>query len=1012
MERVSQTMMSRMFLQDMYGSLNRMLDVEQQLSSGQVYSRPSDNPSEVVRGMALESTLVSNEQYVRNLDDAITRLANTETAFGQITDCISAIREDVVQACGPGLSPVDREAIAQEIEALRQEIIQAANYSVEGIHLLSGSDTTQAAFRIADDGSVVYQGDMGHITFEVEQGTVGQVSLNGRDVFPVDYERRSIGSVEVPMDFRWSGSTEILQFRVGDRTADVTIPERWSDDNGDNITDGSDFDGFRSPADQVGGYSLQEITDLINAELGDGGAGNLVKASVQTDSVSGTQTLTIQSLSGESLQVTSFPQVDNNERGQWAASLEPEVVAPATEWKAPSGGGEIVVSFSGGESHIVAVTEGQTVGQVASALSALPGLWAGSSGNGIVLVAEGETEPFTVTASGGAGELFVQPVCESGPIEGNHDVSHTGLASLLGFQTAVNSTEVADGKTYDTTQADQNLAIKFVSGSNNAELKIDDDSDLTLEEFAQRLRGVAGDWLEVIVEEDEGKKGFPLVDKLGNTYYPTKDNENPTQRLVLRTHDGMPLNIYDVAGSGDYAAKLGIGTARTAVKPPSLPAEVTTERPARIGVEVGGEMFEVKLFSDQISADGSAVDMDSVALQILEQVGSDSISVDISDDGDFFALFSPNGEPVRVVDLPYADSDMEGTSSGLAAAMGLQSGVTGELVDSTGTLTVLGGTAGAFVLSTGAGARSLEISVADTDTLSDVAEKIREQAGSWLDVSISEENVAGEQQISLSAKDGSAVSIYDVTGNSAQTFRLNTDVRATGSWSDGDTLDITVDGYTHGIDLTGVTTIEGVAELVNARFPGMDVQAELVAEGGNEVLSLSSPRGKSISVGLTKAGAGPDLMFKNPVTGGYDLSNAGSTPTDRGGAGPNGQNVVVRTGANVEDADLFGVLEDLASAVRQGDVEGLSNRLLPELDKGLDDVLQARSYCGALEVRYKAGRTRLTEDKVALTDLYSRVMDVDMAEAAMEFQTSQAIYQATLAAMSKVIQPTLVDYLT
>jgi flagellar hook-associated protein 3 FlgL len=37
---------------------------------------------------------------------------------------------------------------------------------------------------------------------------------------------------------------------------------------------------------------------------------------------------------------------------------------------------------------------------------------------------------------------------------------------------------------------------------------------------------------------------------------------------------------------------------------------------------------------------------------------------------------------------------------------------------------------------------------------------------------------------------------------------------------------------------------------------------------------------------------------------------------------------------------------------------------------------------------------------------------VDIAEAAVEFQTAQTVYQATLATISKVVQPTLVDYLT
>ncbi len=1003
MERVSQSMMTNMFLKDMYGGLNRLMDVEQQLSSGQLYSRPSDNPSEVVRGITLESSLAAGEQYMDNLDDAVTWLSNTETALGQITDSISSIRENAVYACDGALSRVDREAIAQEIEALRDEIVQSANYNVEGSYLLAGNDTTTAPFSVSEDGNVDYNGDLGNISFQIEQNTMGQISLNGRDVFPVDFERYSMESIEVPLDFQWEGGSETLRFSVGDRQADVTFPEQWTDDDLKSGSSPSDNDGFRSPSDQVDGYSLTEIADMINRDTTEGGAGKLVRAEVSTDSVSGTQTLTIQSLSGEPVQVTSFPATDPNERGQWVAmgAADPTSAVWTDTNQKIEKAGTVTVKYSGGESHSVNVAaHSLTVTDLASQLSGLPGLWASARGNGIALVAEGETEPFTVTTSTDLN-IFVDSTFESGPVEDSGDFSHTGLASLLGLQTAVTSTEVPVDETMGPASlgdtATDVLDIQFVAGDRRAELSISDDPDLTLEEFAERLRNQAGEWLDVIVESDDARTGYPYEDGT----FTSLDNEDATQRLILRTYDGTPLNIYDV-GDSSYAGKLGIQTALGAEKPSgdveALFPGVTDDRPARVGVEVGGRLFEARLFYEDIAAVDGTVDMEALGRAIADQVGSHNVSVDFSDDGESFALYSPTGEPVRVVDLPFADSTMNGLSSGLTVGLGLQSGITGGDVANS-KLSVLGGSAGSFTLATEG--RSVDIAVTGSDTIADVAQKIGEQAGSWMDVSISED-ASGKRRLSLSAKDGGAVNVFDLTGDAATTFKINTDVRAEGSWADGDRLDITVDGYTHTLELTGVADVDQLTELVNARFPGMDVRAESLdtdGDGTSDAFSLFSPRGKSLEISSTPTGS---LTFGN----GGKTFNRGSGPDT-----PNAQNLVVRTGVDVNESDFFGVIDDLASAVRHGDTEGISESLLPEIDRAMDDVLQARSFDGALQVRYESARRRLSNDKISMTDLYSRIMDVDMAEAAMEFQTSQVAYQATLAAMSRVVQQTLVDYL-
>lgn len=975
MQRISQTMMSSMFLQDMHGSLKRLMEVEEQIASQQKYSRPSDNPSEVTRGMTVGTSIARNDQYQRNLNDAVTWLSNTDTALEQVTNLVSSIREQVVYACDGGLSRVDREALASDIAAMKDELIQTANFDVEGRFLLSGYDTSTKPF--ADDGTghVTYRGDDGRIIFEVEKAQTGQVSLNGRDVFPLSFERQSVTSVEVPLDFRWEGTSEELRISVGDRSASLWIPERWSDTNDDSLADATDYDGFRSPEEKVKGYSLSEIVELINGS----DAGRLVHASVEKDALSGTQRLKLQSLTGEPLRVVSLPDTNRIVDGQKVVSNA--VTNPET-WAAASAG-TIEVDFADGRHFVVDIEVGDTLEDIADSLFMIESLWAGVKSDGtdgtIELVGSDPENTFTVTATGDGTALFPDAV-SSKPLEREIDTAHLGLASFLGLETATVSTHYVDGESLGDTTTDT-LDMVFVSGDRKMNLVIGDEADLTLEEFATRLRAAAADWLDVVVQKE------PEISGVDGHF------ESESSRLVITTRDGAPLSVYDKTNA--YARKMGIssGLVTKDLTGIAFPDTPSSDVPALIGIEIGGELHRVALLREDV-ADGSGnLDPRKLSEQIRRQVGSDVIGADLVDGDRSLALYSKTGEPMRVIDLPYADPSQSGRSSGLAVVMGLHAGITGGWVDGTPA-----GAAGRFVVETEA--RRLEVPVAATDTLEDIASKLRELAGGWLDVSVRIDDTVAPPQgsLALAARDGSPLNVYDLTGDAAGTFEINTDVRIQkpATWPVSGIFSIDVDGYSVDIGLTHITDLEGLADHINARFGGEDVRAEVVDNAGTEELVLLSPRGKSISV----AGV---------------LAPGGTTTPQRSAAeeaGPYAQMVTTRTGADVQQGDLFALLEDLVPAIEQGAVEGLSDSFLPRLDVAMDDVLSARATCGALKRRYETALSRLKDDNLAMTELESGIMDVDIAEAAVEFQTAQTVYQATLATISKVVQPTLVDYLT
>jgi flagellar hook-associated protein 3 FlgL len=680
--------------------------------------------------------------------------------------------------------------------------------------------------------------------------------------------------------------------------------------------------------------------------------------------------------------VVSLPDTNRIVDGQKVVSNS--VTNPAA-WTASAG--TIEVDFADGRHFVVDIEVGDTLEDIADSLFMIESLWAGVKSDGtdgtIELVGSDPENTFTVTATGGGTALFPDAV-SSEPLKRETDTAHLGLASFLGLETATVSTHYVDGESLGDTTTDT-LDMVFVSGDRKMNLVIGDEADLTLEEFATRLRAAAGDWLDVVVQKE------PEISGVDGHF------ESESSRLVITTRDGAPLSVYDKTNA--YARKMGISSGLmtkdlTGIAFPDTPASGV---PALIGIEVGGNLHRVALLREDVVDGSGNMDPQKLSEQIRHQVGSDVIGADLVEGDRSLALYSKTGEPIRVIDLPYADPSQSGRSSGLAVAMGLHAGVTGESVDGT----LQAGASGRFVVETEA--RRLEVPVAATDTLEDIASKLRELAGSWLDVSVRIDDTVAPPQgsLALAARDGSPLNVYDLTGDAAETFEINTDVRIqkSATWPVSGIFSIDVDGYSVDIDLTHIADLKGLANHINARFGGEDVRAEVVDNAGTEELVLLSPRGKSVTV---------------TNTGGLILPGGATSPSRSAAEepGPYAQMVTTRTGADVEQGDLFALLEDLVPAIEQGAVEGLSDSFLPRLDVAMDDVLSARATCGALKRRYETALSRLKDDNLAMTELESGIMDVDIAEAAVEFQTAQTVYQATLATISKVVQPTLVDYLT
>ncbi|WP_080873258.1 flagellar hook-associated protein FlgL [Oceanobacillus timonensis] len=82
-----------------------------------------------------------------------------------------------------------------------------------------------------------------------------------------------------------------------------------------------------------------------------------------------------------------------------------------------------------------------------------------------------------------------------------------------------------------------------------------------------------------------------------------------------------------------------------------------------------------------------------------------------------------------------------------------------------------------------------------------------------------------------------------------------------------------------------------------------------------------------------------------------------------------------------------------------------------ELETSINGVLDSRAEIGARMNRLELVENRLADQKIVTTETLSDNEDVDFAEAITNLMTQESLHRAALSAGSRIIQPSLVDFL-
>ena len=182
--RITQRLMVERSLAAMQTGSNRLARSQEQLSTGRLINRPSDSPTGTNSAMRLREQLSADAQHARNASDGLSWLGRTDSTLTTMLDGTRRARDLILQGASTGSAgPAAREALATEMDQIREAMLSLANTQHLGRPLFGG--TTDGSVAYAADGT--FQGVPGStVTRRVGDSMAVQVNTLGPTAFGAD----------------------------------------------------------------------------------------------------------------------------------------------------------------------------------------------------------------------------------------------------------------------------------------------------------------------------------------------------------------------------------------------------------------------------------------------------------------------------------------------------------------------------------------------------------------------------------------------------------------------------------------------------------------------------------------------------------------------------------------------------------------------------------------------------------------------------------------------------------
>jgi flagellar hook-associated protein 3 FlgL len=157
--------------------------LEQQISTGQKFQLPSEDPVGAAQALQLQSLLAANNQLDANVQTSTSLLNSTDSVMANVTTALNTAKGLVMSGIGDSTTAAEKSSMAAEVQGLIQTVVNAGNTTFQGRNLFGGSFNTSPPFSFDASGAVVYDGDQQSLNTYVDTNLTQGTNIDGNTAF-------------------------------------------------------------------------------------------------------------------------------------------------------------------------------------------------------------------------------------------------------------------------------------------------------------------------------------------------------------------------------------------------------------------------------------------------------------------------------------------------------------------------------------------------------------------------------------------------------------------------------------------------------------------------------------------------------------------------------------------------------------------------------------------------------------------------------------------------------------
>lgn len=262
--RVSNQLRSNVALNQIQRTQARLLQTQNQLTTGRQLNSPSDNPGDATIAQQLRKTLERRDAYNTNLERARNGLSEVDTTLGQVSDLLLQAQQLASANVGDTVTQDERDGAAQLVKSIYQQLLTLGNKSFEGSYLFAGDKLDRPPFE-EFAGGIKFNGSEQTLSNQFDDAYAGILQVNGAEVWGALSTRVESAQDNSPI---LTPSTRIIDL-AGTTGLGVTLGViRISDGTNTASVDLTQADTIQDVIDAINDASIGSLTASYN------GAGN------------------------------------------------------------------------------------------------------------------------------------------------------------------------------------------------------------------------------------------------------------------------------------------------------------------------------------------------------------------------------------------------------------------------------------------------------------------------------------------------------------------------------------------------------------------------------------------------------------------------------------------------------------------------------------------------------------------------------------------------------------------